>query len=598
MNRPSILQVGGTLYWVLQTRNPDTMLLKDADSTPAVAVRKNGASVGDSVTVTKRAETTGIYDCSYNPASEVEGDSFTIEESATVTGTTTGSATYNSSFVVRVVAVERGTNGANTIAPATSSNVSNAQAEIIAQVDANEAKIDALIATIGVAGVGLTNLGDSRLANLDVAISVIQSQITALNNLSAKANWFGYPLLEVPDSGTRAYVFELVTKDDEDKLVNLDALPTIALTNAAGTDRSALITTGVANPSTGRYTITLTVGTATVNESLKLTATGAIGAETRYASYGTQVVDYDSATLINQILTTLGTAGSGLTNLGDARIETAATQATAAASSAATAASQSTAANTKLGTPAGVSLSADIAAVKSDSGGLVTTVAALAGKFTGITLVAAWLRRLIRIDAGTGATATEMAAAVSEINAGGGGFAHGTESIEYIASVAGTGGGGGGGGGTGDASQATLLEVQDTVEGIAAGVAGRALDWAGNVGPGGVLELTLGDDHETVNANSLPIRVNDVGQVLYDLLTADGVTLQWSAGQNLTGGLITGTVAGVTHTSGVTTITVEVPNCAATGNVLAPYVWQLQRTVGGRRARELQGTLRLRPDMF
>lgn len=109
MNRPTILQIGGVLYWVLYTRDPDSMVLKNADSDPTVAVRKNGSSVGDSVTVTKRSATTGIYDCSYNPASEVEGDSFTFEETAIVTGTTTASATYNSSFTIRVIAVERGT---------------------------------------------------------------------------------------------------------------------------------------------------------------------------------------------------------------------------------------------------------------------------------------------------------------------------------------------------------------------------------------------------------------------------------------------------------------------------------------------------------
>lgn len=109
MSRPTILQVGGILYWVLYTRDPDSMVLKDADSDPTVAVRKNGSSVGDSVTVTKRSATTGIYDCSYNPASEIEGDSFTLEETAIVTGTTTSSATYNSSFTVRVIAAERGT---------------------------------------------------------------------------------------------------------------------------------------------------------------------------------------------------------------------------------------------------------------------------------------------------------------------------------------------------------------------------------------------------------------------------------------------------------------------------------------------------------
>lgn len=69
------------------------------------------------MTVTKRSATVGIYDCSYNPAGEVEGDAYTLEESATVTGTTTGSATYSSTFEVRAFAVERGTNGANTTAP-------------------------------------------------------------------------------------------------------------------------------------------------------------------------------------------------------------------------------------------------------------------------------------------------------------------------------------------------------------------------------------------------------------------------------------------------------------------------------------------------
>lgn len=101
--RPTILHVGGVLYWTIQTRNPDTQVLKDADSTPSVAVRKNGSSVADSVTITKRSATTGLYDCSYNPASEVEGDTFQFEESATVTGTTTSSATYTNQFSVRAV---------------------------------------------------------------------------------------------------------------------------------------------------------------------------------------------------------------------------------------------------------------------------------------------------------------------------------------------------------------------------------------------------------------------------------------------------------------------------------------------------------------
>ena len=153
----------------------------------------------------------------------------------------------------------------------------------------------------------LSGKGDWSTADaLSTVSSTLQSMITALNNLSAKANWFGSALLEIPDSGTRAYVFELVIKDDEDKLVNLDGLPTITLTNSAGTDRSSLITTGIANAATGRYTLTITVGTSTTNEALLLKATGTISGETRYAVLATQVVDYDSGAMINTIYTRLG----------------------------------------------------------------------------------------------------------------------------------------------------------------------------------------------------------------------------------------------------------------------------------------------------
>ena len=83
MSRPTSMKVDGIVYWTLATYDADGVLV-DADSTPTVAVRKNGASVGDTVTVAKRSATTGIYDCSHAPAGEVDGDTFIYEESATV----------------------------------------------------------------------------------------------------------------------------------------------------------------------------------------------------------------------------------------------------------------------------------------------------------------------------------------------------------------------------------------------------------------------------------------------------------------------------------------------------------------------------------
>jgi hypothetical protein len=105
MSRPTILHVGSTLFWELLTFDPDAPgVLKDADSTPTVTVRKNGAATGDSVTVTKRAATTGLYDCVYDPADEVESDSFQIRETMIMTGSTTSQKTYHNSFHVTVLA--------------------------------------------------------------------------------------------------------------------------------------------------------------------------------------------------------------------------------------------------------------------------------------------------------------------------------------------------------------------------------------------------------------------------------------------------------------------------------------------------------------
>jgi len=103
--RPSVLKKDNTLHWVIRTYT-DAGVLLDADSNPTVAVRKNGASTADIVTVTKRTSTTGIYDCSYTPTS-VEGDCFTFEETALIS-----LVPYEQSFSVNVLAAERGTDSA------------------------------------------------------------------------------------------------------------------------------------------------------------------------------------------------------------------------------------------------------------------------------------------------------------------------------------------------------------------------------------------------------------------------------------------------------------------------------------------------------
>ncbi len=328
-------------------------------------------------------------------------------------------------------------------APTTTLNLSGTTVKTATDVETDTDAIQTDVTTL----LGrLTSGRASNLDNLDVAVSVIQSQITALNNLSAKSNWFGSLLLEIPDSGTRDYLFELVVRDDEDKLVNLDGLPTIALVNAAGTDRSSLITTAIANPATGRYTLTITIGTSTVNESLTLTASGTVSGEARYAVIAPQVVDYDSATQINTILTRIGTPAVTVSDDIAALNDLDSTAVQAAAAAALTAYDPPT--NAEL--EARTLLAADYATS--------TALSALSAVFSGISSLADWIRRIVRKDAGTAG----MTTAQTEINTGGTATFSGTaDSLEAIRDRGDAAWTTGGGGGSGSGARTVTVTVTD-----------------------------------------------------------------------------------------------------------------------------------------
>lgn len=130
-------------------------------------------------------------------------------------------------------------------------------------------------------------------------VTSILNAISGLNNLSALANLYGPPLLEIPDSGDpdAVYAFTLVVRDNEGKLVALDGSPTIAAANAAGTDRSTNLS-AVSNPATGRYTFTYSVADDATPESLRITCSGTVSAEARYVEWVGAVVDYDTLTTL------------------------------------------------------------------------------------------------------------------------------------------------------------------------------------------------------------------------------------------------------------------------------------------------------------
>lgn len=221
-------------------------------------------------------------------------------------------------------------------------------------------------------------------------VTSILNAITGLNNLSALANLYGPPLLEIPDSGDpdAVYAFTLVVRDNEGKLVALDGSPTIAAANAAGTDRSTNLS-AVSNPATGRYTFTYSVADDATPESLRITCIGTVSAGARYIEWVGAVVDYDT-------LTTLLAVKAKTDNL----------PADPASTSDVTGARDSVL--TRLGTPADTDLATDIAAVKTDTGNLVARITSTL--FAGITSLAQWLGAMAGKQTPNSTAQTEMRA--------------------------------------------------------------------------------------------------------------------------------------------------------------------------------------------
>lgn len=155
----------------------------------------------------------------------------------------------------------------------------------------------------------LTN--DTRLLNLDLPISTVNTAIGNLNNLSALVNIYGSPLLEIPDAGSTLYAFTIVVRDNEGKLVNLDALPTVTASNAAGTSRSANLSS-VTNPSTGRYIFTYSVSNAHPQENLRIVGSGTVSGESRYIEWIGSVVNYDTLTVLQSVQTTVNSIDTRL----------------------------------------------------------------------------------------------------------------------------------------------------------------------------------------------------------------------------------------------------------------------------------------------
>ena len=418
--------------------------------TPTGTLVKNGTDLGTTVTVTM-STAQGVASCTI-PSDAANGDRFYIRVSAVISA-----VTYVLSGPV--------------------STISNS----VAQTGDSFARI-------GAAGASLTALGDTRLANLDAAVSTratptnitagtittvtnltnaptagdltatmkasvtaavpsvtairteldtnstqlaaILSAILATNNLSSLANIYGPGVMEIPASGSRVFKFTLAIKDAEGKAVNLDSLPTITVTNESGTSRAAGLSS-VTAVTTGKYTFTYTQSSSAASEQLTFESAGTVSGEARPAYWVAVVADYDSTSMLVAIDAALALVKAKTDNLpGSPAAVGSAMTLTGAYDAAKTAATQTS-----------------VNAIQTDVTTLLGRITA--NLFSGITYLRNWLGTL----AGKTADATTLA----EINAttAGAGYANTTDSLEAIRDNTGSGG-------------ITAGDIEDIVDGVSA----------------------------------------------------------------------------------------------------------------------------------
>ncbi len=177
--------------------------------------------------------------------------------------------------------------------------------------------------TIGLSGVGLTNLGDTRIANLDAAITTratLTGQATALTaiqsitNNSKSINLFGPSQLPIPASGSAVYEFDIIITDPATGLlVAADATPTIAAHNPAGTSLNAALSAVTAGSSTGRYKFTYTVqSTDSVSEVIAETS-ATLGGNVIGTALAVLVAPTFATSFTNTDRTTLNAIATGVT---------------------------------------------------------------------------------------------------------------------------------------------------------------------------------------------------------------------------------------------------------------------------------------------
>lgn len=273
--------------------------------TLTVTVSKNGGAFG-AVSGTVAEVANGVY-----KLTPVAGDVDTLGP-AVFRATATGADSFN--VEGRVVSfdpydaaglglsrVDAAISSRNAIAPATPTNVTDAQAAIIGEVNANETKIDTAQTSLTLLEGRLTAARAGYLDNLNVGGPVASNaDILAINQSASRRVLLAtVGQFERPESGSTTYTIEARLYDPDGAAVNDDATPSLTGTGATSGSLAANIAAPT-NPATGVYRWAYTQSSAAVLEPIRFDLAALIGGSTFTMAVHTQSVDFVSATWTTQ----------------------------------------------------------------------------------------------------------------------------------------------------------------------------------------------------------------------------------------------------------------------------------------------------------
>jgi hypothetical protein len=400
----------------------------------------------------------------------------------------------------------------------------------------------------------LTSARAGYLDNLNVGGAVASNaDIVALNqSASRRIVLTTVGQYERPESGSTVYTIEARTYDGDGANTNADSNPTLTVTGQTTGSLAANVGT-ITNPAVGCYRWTYTQGSSATIEPIRVDVSATISSVVFTLSAYTQSVDFVAATWSTTDAANLTAVYNKLptNNIADQTILAAAIAAEAV---------KTTGLDTKLGTPAGASVSADIAAVKSDTATILSRVTS--------TVATLW---------------ANLTAMIS----GGGGTAAFTETALANAPA-----GGGGGGGLSEEQQAQLDEIEAHTSLI---TSTTRISVAADAGSD--ITLKIGDDYDASIDTAKRIEINDADSSIYDLLTDVSLTaIAFGCGLGPKRDLVTGTVdpETITHTAAVgdvpayTTIFVECTVADTVAAIVGKYDIQITHA-GGKKQTVFSG---------